>query len=170
MFLPAFVAILAMFAIASAHAGEEPVPPKPFPALDILTRKADLVLRCRLESIRGKQRWRVIEALKGDYRPTMFDQELPGFISPTGTTTFATPSRHAGTQPKHKERVVFLRLQRLHSDEDNRWHDLFHVDEAFPVIGDNLTYPKTILWSHTPGTVEREFTVAEFALAVRAVK
>jgi hypothetical protein len=141
----------------------------PAPTLETLVRKADLVLRCRAETVRGKTRWRVIEAIKGEYRPKMFDQEIPGFISWTGTTTLANSSRHARPAKKHNEEVVFIRLQRLHSAEDNKWHDLYYADESFPIVADKITYPKTILWTHTPGSVEREFTLAEFSTAIRAV-
>jgi hypothetical protein len=42
--------------------------------------------------------------------------------------------------------------------------------KAFPVVADKITYPKTILWTHAPGSVEREFTLAEFAAAIRDVQ
>ncbi|HEV7403650.1 MAG TPA: hypothetical protein VGO11_12010 [Chthoniobacteraceae bacterium] len=151
-----------------AHAGDMAIqPPQPFPTLETLVGKADLVLRCRAETVRGKRNWRVIEALKGEYRPRMFDEEIAGLLGWTGTITLAHPSRHAA--PAHTEEIVFLRLLHIHTD-DGKAHERYDAYEAFPVMADKIVYPKTTLWGHVPDTVEREYTVAEFSAAVRAIK
>jgi len=166
------VLVAMLLAISTlANAGDRAVqPPEPFPTLETLVRKADLVLRCRAETVRHKRRWRIIEAIKGEYRPKMFDQEIPGFIDWTGDATLAKPYPQAGPAIKHNEEIVFVRLDHLHSGEENKWHYLCYPQESFPVVADKITYPKSILWTHTPESIEREFTLAEFTAAIRAVK
>ena len=162
-----FLLALSMF----VHGGDMEIqPPRAFPTLETLVGKADLVLRCRAEDVRGKRRWRVVEAIKGEYRPKMFDQEIPGFISRTGTVTLANPLRQSNRTTKHAEEIVFIRRQHLHSAEDNQWHDLYYADESFPVVADRIVYPKTVLWNHTTGSVERVFSLAEFNTAIKAVR
>ncbi len=165
--LPAMAVALSSLASAGDMAIQ---PPQPFPSLEALVRKTELVLRCRAETVRGKTRWKVVEALKGEYRPKMFDQETPGYIGSTGTLTVASASRRAVPAQKHTEEIVFGQRRHLHSGDDNKWHDHFDADESLPVVADKITYPKTILWDHAPKTIDREFTLAEFILAIKAVR
>ena len=169
------VFLATLWAITSlAIAGDMAIqPPQPFPTLETLVHKADLVLRCRAETFRGKVRWRVTEALKGDYRPKMFYQQSPGYIgcdTSTRYSTLATPSYHAGPQPKHNERVVFLHVIRLGSAEYADRPAIYYMDEAFPVVDGKISYPKTIAWTHTSGAEARQFAVTEFAESIKAIK
>jgi hypothetical protein len=140
----------------------------PFPPLETLVGKADLVLRCHAKTVGGERLWQVVEALKGEYRDRMFDLEHRGFIrSSTGIPTVADPFYHDLPLPKHDEEIVFVQRERLHFGDDDKWHGCYSVEESLPVVGGKVSYPKTVSWGDSPPlTVEREFTLAEFRAAI----
>ncbi len=69
---------------------------------------------------------------------------------------------------KHNEEIVFMQLQRLHADDDNKWHSCYYVQESFPVIDGKIPYPKMVRYGDSPVSIEREFTLAEFKAAITA--
>jgi hypothetical protein len=144
---------------------------KPFPPLENLVGKADLVLRCHAKTVRGEELWQVVEALKGEYSPRMFDLEPRGFVNNwTGISTVADPFFHDVPLPKHDEEIVFIQRQQLCFDDDGKWRNCYYVQESLPIVAGHISYPKTVCWGDSPPlTIEREYTLAEFRAAIASV-
>jgi hypothetical protein len=130
-------------------------PPKPYPPLRELVRDADLILRCRPQMKHGDLLFRVTEVWKGAYRPAMFVNEHAGYVSQHGNNTLSLA--WDTKVPAHQEEIHFLKF-----DRGTEYVTL----EAFPLIGDKIVYPKTVLWGKKLGTVDRSYTVREFKEAI----